>query len=66
MSTKKVKIILVLLMFLSFPAIQKKTMDFKISLFLLSFLKFFFELVRSEDFRSFSERIKNNWFLYEF
>ena len=50
MSKKKVKIILVLLMFLSFPAIQKKTIDFKILWFLLSFLRFFLELVRSEDF----------------
>ena len=50
MSKNKVKITFVLLMFLSFRAIRKKTSDFKITLVLLMFLSFFSSQVRSEDF----------------
>ena len=49
MSKKKVKIILVLLMFLSFRAIRKKTIDFKILCVLLQFLKFFLGLFESSS-----------------
>ena len=50
MIRKKVQITLVLLMFLRFRAIRKKTRDFKITLVLLMFLSFFSSQVRSEDF----------------